>query len=261
MFKLGADPELFMKDATDAFRSAIGMIGGSKHDPRPLEIGDGFAVQEDNVAVEFNIPPADSREQFINNISRAMSFLSDEVARYGCHFVNVSSTNQFSEQDLHHPMALEFGCDPDFNAWANGKRNPRPKAQDHALRTCGGHVHIGYQFKTKQDLITFIKYCDLYLGVPAKLMDHGKERMQLYGKAGAFRWKSYGGEYRVLSNFWVFSPEYTGWVWDAMSTAMMAWQQEKVDIDAEGPMILDAINENNMEMAQALVQRHNLLMV
>ena len=46
-----------------------------------------------------------------------------------------------------------------------------------------------------------------------------------------------------------------------MSTAMMAWQQEKVDIDAEGPMILDAINENNMEMAQALVQRHNLLMV
>lgn len=261
MFKLGADPELFMKDAAEVFYSAVDTVGGTKVFPRPLDIGDGFAVQEDNVAVEFNIPPAESRQQFITNIQRAMAVLSDEVSKFNCHFVNVSATTEFPDFMLQHPNAQEFGCDPDYNAWT-GRRNPRPKAGDNRLRTCGGHVHIGHKFdRHGWDLISFIKYMDLFLGVPAKIMDHGKQRMELYGKAGAYRFKPYGGEYRVLSNFWVFEDKYTGWVWDATDKAMKAWQEKQIDIDGEGPMILEAINNNNTRMAEALIQRHNLLVV
>lgn len=258
---LGADPEVFMQDAAEAFISAIGIVDGTKQKPAQLPLGDGFAVQQDNVAVEFNIPPADSKQQFINNIQRAMSFLSDEVAKHGCHFVNVSATDKFDQLALMHPLALEFGCDPDFNAWQRGRANPRPRATNTALRSCGGHVHVGYEFQGKQDMLRFVKYLDLLLGVPAKIMDHGKERMQLYGKMGAHRPKPYGVEYRVLSNFWIFDEKYTGWVWDATHDAINRFEANSIDIDSEEPQITEAINNNNMDAVHSLVHRYNLMVV
>lgn len=260
-FKLGADPELFMQDAAGSFLSAIDLIGGSKREPRPLPIGDGFAVQEDNVAVEYNIPPSDSPEAFVNNIQRAMSYLSDEVARLGAKFVNVSATADFPEQQLMHPKAQEFGCDPDFNAWLGGKRNPRPKAANAALRSCGGHVHVGHKFANRKAVQEFTKHLDLFLSVPAQIMDHGQLRKELYGKAGAFRYKPYGMEYRSLSNFWVFSQEHTAWVWKSVDKAMNAWYNGNIDIDNEAPLILDAINNNNMQAAKSLIDKHSLLVV
>ena len=107
--------------------------------------------------------------------------------------------------ELEHPNAQTFGCDPDFNAWT-GRKNPRPKATDKNLRSCGGHVHIGYLEGKYKDLAprSIIKACDLYMGIPAVFMDNGTLRKQLYGKAGAYRQKGYGVEYRSLSNFWIF---------------------------------------------------------
>lgn len=261
-FTLGADPEVFMKDAQNSFYSAIGIIGGSKRAPRPLdELGAGFAVQEDNVAVEYNIPPADSSEKFQLYINQAMSHLSDMISKQGLHFVNVSATNEFPEWQLQDPRAQEFGCDPDFNAWDNGRRNPRPKAADQALRSCGGHVHIGYKFKSKKDVIKCIKYLDLFLLVPAQLMDDGKLRMELYGKPGAFRFKPYGAEYRSLSNFWIFDSKYQKWVWDSVEQALHAFENDTIAIDQEHDMIMDAIMNRNKHAIDALVYQHNLLVV
>ncbi len=260
MFKLGADPEIFLKDASNAFISAIGKIGGSKQFPRPLPIGDGFAVQEDNVALEYNIPPAEDARQFSNNIEMAMQFLSNEVQQYGLKFANECAVS-FPEKELMHPDALVFGCDPDFNAWKDGKINPRPKAADKSLRTCGGHVHIGYNFQNDLELIEFIKHADLFLGVPSVLMDKDDRRRELYGKRGAFRFKFYGGEYRSMSNFWVFTDDHRHWVWDSMQLAMDAWQNKKIDINSEDKSILQAINKNNKKVAQSLVDKYNLLVV
>lgn len=258
---VGADPELFMQDANGAFVSAIGRIGGSKKSPRPLPIGDGFAVQEDNVAVEYNIPPADSRDQFVNYIGKAMSFLSDEVSKLGLHFVNVSATSDWSKEDMARPEAHQFGCDPDFNAWLNGERNPRPKATDTQLRTCGGHVHVGIKLANKQQMLTAVKMMDLFLSVPACIMDHGELRKQLYGKAGAYRRKPYGFEYRSLSNFWALTPEYTGWVFDATQQAMDALQNNKINPDDDADLILSAVNNNDKGAAYALIEKHNLMVV
>lgn len=132
---LGADPELFMVDAAGGLISAIGRIGGSKDQPKELlELGKGFAVQEDNVAVEFNIPPSDSKLQFRTNINKAMSYLSDLVAQQGLMFVNLSA-KEFPAAQLDNPKALEFGCDPDFDAWNRAQPNPRPSAKNKALRS------------------------------------------------------------------------------------------------------------------------------
>ncbi len=259
-FSLGADPELFMKDADDAFMSAVGLIGGSKVDPKPLPIGPGFAVQEDNVAVEYNIPPSPTREAFVTNIHRAMDYLTHMVKAQGLKFVNVSATADFPLIQLLTPQAQEFGCDPDYDAWKAGKRNPRPKATDENLRTCGGHVHIGHKFESKDGVHDFIKYLDLYLSVPSVLQDEGQLRKQLYGKRGAFRYKPYGCEYRSLSNYWVFDPKLTGWIWDATEVAMNAWQDGSIDIDAEDQAIFEAVNNNNKQVALDLIHKHQLVM-
>ena len=60
-FTIGADPELLLLTATGLPKSAIGLIGGTKQNPKPFGIGH---VQEDNVMVEFNIPPANNRHEF-----------------------------------------------------------------------------------------------------------------------------------------------------------------------------------------------------
>lgn len=256
---LGADPELFLVDAHGAFISAIDRIGGSKEFPRPLdELGAGFAVQEDNVALEYNIPPSASKISFVNNINRAMSYLSDMVSKQGLKLSNVSAV-VFPQEQLQDPRALEFGCDPDFNAWT-GKRNPRPKATDKALRSCGGHVHIGgIDFEgNKAEMQRFIKFMDLFAGVPSIVMDNGDLRKQLYGKPGAYRPKPYGVEYRVLSNFWTLVPKYTEWVWDAVSLAADAWQNKKIDIDEDKDLILSAINDNDKSLASRLIDKYNL---
>ena len=259
-FRIGCDPELFLQDATGGLHSAIGLIGGTKQEPRPLPCGEGFAVQEDNVALEFNIPAAESKAQLQEYISRVMNTLKKEIRPYNYQFSKLSAA-LFPEEDIKHPMAMVFGCDPDFNAWTNGKRNPRPKADDHRLRSAGGHVHVGYQFKQKTDILTLTKLMDLCLAVPSVLMDQGELRKQLYGKAGAFRVKPYGMEYRTLSNFWVAQedPNYVGWVWDATAQAIQLLESNSLDVDSLEQDILNAVNNNNKETAHHLCRAHNLI--
>lgn len=252
---IGADPEVFLQDAQGGLVSAIDKIGGSKENPRPLDdLGEGFAVQEDNVALEYNIPPANSAEMFVDHIQMAMKYLQMEVARYGLQF-NTQSAAFWPKEQLLHPKALEFGCDPDFNAWDNGRRNPRPKADDHTLRSCGGHIHVGHRFKTQKDVLAFIRRMDLFLAVPSVILDEGDLRKQLYGKAGAFRFKPYGCEYRVLSNFWIFDPQLIKWVYQ---NTEMALEEQDFVIDGDKELILQAINKNDKRAAEQLIQKHDI---
>lgn len=256
-FTTGADPEVFVGDALSA-RSIIGKIGGTKDMPLALPLGDGFAVQEDNVALEFNVPPAGSRDEFIKNICAATGFLESVMRdKYNLEFLKDSAIS-FPEEELKDPKAFVFGCDPDYNAWTR-KRNEKPKAEDKTLRSCGGHVHIGYD-SSLLDSNSVIKACDLFLGVPSVLMDKGIRRKELYGKAGAFRKKPFGVEYRVLSNFWIFEPKLMGWVHDNVSRALDA-VSNNFDFDSEQENIVSAINNNDVELATMLINKYELQIV
>lgn len=262
MFKLGCDPEIFLVDAKEALVASCGLIGGTKEYPRPLvNIGEGYAIQEDNVAVEFNIPPAESKQQWLDAMEKAMAGILSEVQVQGLHFSKESAAS-FPKSQLLHPAAREFGCDPDYNAWANGNMNPKPKAEDETLRSCGGHLHIGIgKCPSKSKAIELVKLMDKHGSVPAVLMDRGWLRKKLYGKPGAFRPKPYGLEYRSLSNFWIFDAKYREWAYDITVKAVTDWENENYVGEEEGQMIQEAINNNNQNLASVLVEKHNLLVV
>lgn len=256
-YRLGADPEMFMADALGALKASCGKIGGTKENPQPMGIGDGFFIQEDNVAIEFNIPPASNAKEFVESLRKAITTISDGISNmYGYNIVNLSSAS-FPDEELKEPAAQVFGCDPDYNAWT-GKKNPRPMAKNPNLRTCGGHVHVGIDNPQSIAPWRAVKACDLYLGVPSVLMDKGEERKEMYGCAGAFRPKPYGFEYRTMSNFWVFDDRLINWVWNGVGKALHAVDAQLVDFDSEQEAILTAINNNDKTVAEQLVKKYNL---
>jgi hypothetical protein len=256
---LGCDPEAFLLDVRGQLKSSIGLVGGSKECPLPLPLGEGYAVQEDNVAIEFNIPPAEGRSQFVESINKTLKYLTTAVKdAYGFSISNLSAAS-FPSSELLSPAAQVFGCDPDFNAWTK-EPNPKPQATDKNLRSCGGHVHIGFD-KAKVATEEVIKLMDLFCGVPSVLMDKGEKRKELYGKRGAYRDKPYGCEYRTLCNFWIFKDRLIEWVWDNTSRAVHAAESRLTLSEEDCQNIEKAIDYNDKEIAAQLVKKFNLEVV
>lgn len=250
MMLVGADPELFfMQDKANKFISSIGLVGGSKEHPLPIRV-DGCAVQEDNVAVEFNIPAAADVDAFIESINFNLEYISGIAKDNGLSLALVPSA-VFDKDQLEHPAAREFGCEPDFNCWTR-KMNPRPRASNPFLRSAGGHVHVG-SAAVGLNPWEMVQAMDLFLGVPSLQYDNDTARRELYGKAGACRIKPYGAEYRTLSNFWIKDKEMMAWVFNQTHKAK-DWllAGNKLDM-ATGERIQHCINTSDMVEAKDLM--------
>jgi hypothetical protein len=212
---VGADPEVFVRDKKGRFRSAHGLVPGTK--ANPFEVNDG-AIQVDGMALEFNIKPAATREEFIHNIGSVLGQLAEAVPKYEL-VIQPTATFHGNHMKAQPKEALELGCEPDFNAYTE-QENRRPNGNVN-FRTGAGHVHVGFcegaDIKDPDHLqrcITLVKHLDAFLGVPSLLWDADQKRRRLYGAAGAFRPKSYGVEYRTLSNSWLKDPDLVGYVFD-----------------------------------------------
>jgi len=239
MITIGADPELFLVDNHKKLISAVNLIGGTKESPLPLELP-GCAVQEDNVAAEFNIPPCTSFNDFHTNIQYVLEHLKYKVKPLGLSLATKVASHTFTDDQLETWQAMVFGCEPDYNAWTN-KQNPRPSIDNPNLRSAGGHIHVG----TNLDKIEVIRSMDLHLGIESLDLDKDTERRKLYGKAGAFRPKEYGVEYRTLSNFWIWSEETIKWAWGKTNQAIkFVEEKNKIPTSIQKDIQL-AINENN----------------
>lgn len=246
-FTIGADPELFLKDKNDKLTSIVGLIGGTKR--KPLPIGNGCAIQEDNVAAEFCIPACDNEELFIQSIQYALSDINQRAQALGLTLAELTASASFDDDQLQTREALEFGCDPDYNAYTI-HTNPRPHTEDKNLRSAGGHVHIGTKLKPTQ----VIQTCDLYLGIPSLLLDNDTERRKLYGKAGAFRYKEYGVEYRTLSNFWIWKKETISWVYHQVKTVLDNVENFITSTSIDNRLkIQHCINNNDKTTAKELI--------
>ncbi len=251
-FTIGADPELFFQDTQGKLISVVGQLGGSKMNP--MDIGEGCAIQEDNVAAEFCIPPASNAKAFVQSINYALSDLRQRASDLKL-MPSTAASGLFSLDQLKTRQAMTFGCDPDFNAYT-GEYNPRPRAQDASLRSCGGHVHVG----TSNDILNVVKAMDLMLAVPSVLIDSDNRRRELYGKAGAFRPKDYGVEYRTLSNFWIWKNELIEWVYHQTQQVVSKCDSIVDAIKEDTNDIITAINTGNKHLAQGLILKHNLEM-
>ena len=88
-------------------------------------------------------------------------------------------------------------------------------------------------------------------------MDEGEQRKKMYGAAGAHRVKSYGVEYRTLSNFWIFEEKLIRWVWNNTQRALDC----SFDVSDYADDIIKAINGNDKVTAKKLVDMFELEVV
>jgi len=259
---IGADPEFFLE--TTKKKTVVpsqGRVMGTKSTPFPL--GSGFASQRDNVAAEYNIPPAISYTDFVNYIIAGKQLLLNSIDYNKRRNLQISkkSSTLMNSKHLDNEEALNFGCQPDFNAWGVCENVIDRDAVDPRFRCVGGHVHVGYILKYPDiNPLSLIRYMDLFLGVPSVLLDEDTERRKLYGKAGAYRPTSYGVEYRTLSNFWIHEPRLIRFVWEATFSAVnMARASKMIQPDSElGYNIQEAINTSDKSLAVSVLKLAHL---
>jgi len=246
--RLGTDPEILLQDSKGSPVSVIGLIRADKWNPMQIpDMAPGFTLQEDNVSIEYGIPPAASADEYVQYIQSVMQKSLEYLP--GLSFSKLSCTI-YPEEQMQHPLAYVFGCEPDFDAWT-GKVNKKPEPPHPLMRSAGGHIHV----ETTRNPLEVVRNMDLFLGVPSVLMDKGEMRKKMYGAAGAHRPKPYGVEYRTLSNFWIFEERLIRWVWDQTERSI---NNTHIDVLAEQDLILEAINNNNKQVAAALVNQYNL---
>lgn len=250
---VGADPELFVKQ-NGVFVSAHGLIKGNKANPLVVDKG---AVQVDGMALEFNINPSACDEEFYMNITTVMGILKEMTPGYEHALVPVA---QFGQEyiDSQPEEARELGCEPDYNAW-DSTENCKPN-ENLPFRTASGHVHIGWGEGMDTSDLTHITMCematkqmDFYLGLPSVLFDEDVVRRSMYGKAGAYRPKPYGAEYRTLSNAWLRSEELIRWVFNNVQVGMRELMNGNRLWEKFGD-IQDVINNSDKDKANAIIK-------
>lgn len=251
MFLLGADPEMFVRQNGN-FLSGHLFPCGTKDKPVQTKHG---AVQVDGIALEFNVKPSASRNEFITNIAKVMSDLNEIVdAHYPGAKLEAIPTAEVGQEFLDEVPEInrELGCNPDFNAWTMGQ-NESPDACL-PFRTGSGHVHVGFRSFDEtllkndahfKECARIARQLDYFLGLPSLSWDNDNQRRMLYGKAGAFRPKPYGMEYRVLSNKWVDNPKLAGFIYDQTQKAMNLLEQNFDLTDKFGLYAQSAINAGN----------------
>jgi len=222
-FKFGCDPELFVLNREGIAVTAEGLLPGTKEAPYKVMQG---AVQVDGMAAEFNIDPAETFEEFNDNIESVLAQLKKMLPK-GYKLSCVPAV-EFSEEEWAKAPenAKVLGCNPDFNAWTGSPNESPDTTSRPRLRTASGHLHIGWtegedmNEEHLRNCTDLVKQLDWYLGGWSLLQDEDKTRRLLYGKAGACRFKPYGVEYRVLSNFWIPTMTKRLHVWNRMQRAL-----------------------------------------
>lgn len=249
-YLIGADPELFVQNDAGVFINGHGLVPGNKENPH--KVADG-AVQVDGMALEFNINPAASRQEFVNNVKSVRAQLDAMVlgGRVVAAPVARFDPDYFKQQPAE---SLELGCDPDYNAWIMAPNMP-PEG-DQPFRTAAGHIHTGWT--SGEDVLDFdffmkcgeiIRHLDNTVGLWTVVQDpDSHERRSMYGRAGSFRPKPYGVEYRVPSNFWVDSCP--GEMYDQVMSAMNQYDNGNV-LDNEE--VVDIINNSDTQAAEELL--------
>jgi hypothetical protein len=247
-FSVGADPEAFMgmKEGTEIkFVSAHNAVPGTKEKPFLVDKG---AVQVDGMALEFNIDPAYSFEEFKGNLDTVQNTLKGMIGDH----VFLEDASVFFNEDFTKDIPdlnLMLGCSSDYNGWTMGE-NPSPDATE-MMRTAGGHIHIG-GFPTDSPFATehfslcakLARTLDETLGVYSILWDKDDKRRSMYGQAGSFRPKSYGMEYRTLSNKWIFNEKLVRFVYDSIEEALNKMFEKNYEPQS---YIRDIINNSNRE--------------
>lgn len=222
--QVGADIEVFLyNEVEERIVPCVGIIDGTKDKPfRPEDMPRGYALQEDNVMLEYNIPPARSTDTLCERFTTARQMLTNHIPKD--HSYIVQPEHKFLVKQLTSPQAQMIGCEPDFNAYAGGEQRTYEGTLGQ-YRSCGGHIHLGGNFNCP-DFVAAL-FADLCLGIYAGMGPKASNnRTEWYGQPGIFRPKPYGIEYRTPDNQWTKNRDttYNVAVW---SIRLVQWLTRK----------------------------------
>ena len=154
-------------------------------------------VYPDNVLLEMNADPT-TLDDFEGAINTSLNDLYTLLNEQGLYTVIGQTSAHYPKDQLCDPKAHVIGCEPFSVCTMLGVNLSPPKYQDQ-WRFAGGHVHLAYD----KNLVP-THYLIALLDKELKGSDvKDVRRDAFYGQPGAYREKSYGVEYRSLSNAWM----------------------------------------------------------
>lgn len=258
---IGFDAEVFLKDpSTNKIVSAIPYINGTKHTPMALPSG-GF-MHHDNVLAEIGAPPSTSSERFVRYVNQALVDLETHISEYGLTYV-ITSAETLESEYLMDSQAQEFGCEAEYCIYGKKGRTIQLSSSDLGnIRTAGGHIHMSLPSRSIQHISRCVYICDALLGLYSVMNSpNGLNRRKFYGKAGSFRPKPYGLEYRVPDNFWLASDTYMYNIHKiakyiaTLNTKNLNSAIKSVNALMDyGESLQDIINTNNIKKAKSYFQ-------
>lgn len=280
---VGTDPEFMIYNKDGRLTSAITILPENGKNNK-VKIGAknlGGYIFYDNVQLEVNINPAYSASELIANLRSLFYEIKQRI--YPNTFVPQASAT-FPEDQLQHPDAKVFGCDPEFDAYAL-EIVKAPTSKD-GFRSAGGHIHLGQTAGTSPlnlplgpdsdstdrdwGRISTIRMMDLIVGLPGVILDKdptSKARRKLYGSPGYHRTKEYGVEYRSMGNDWLSNPKKVDLVFNLSCRAALSvleghyrdmWPDNTNSEKCKYPVkkVCQAIRESNVELAKELVEKY-----
>lgn len=225
---IGADIEFFLRRRIDNSLVEASEVLRIPEGKDKIECKFGH-IHVDGIAAEICPNQSTKANVFTNNvlglITKLESICGDD------YFVSRESSVSFDE-DFYSTLSPEtrvLGCNVDYDAYT---LEPNKRPDDRLERFAGGHIHVSWESPTLpksfdvtnkvhlKTCSTFVQTLDLTLGLYSVLWEKDfKNRRSMYGKSGSFRPKSYGVEYRVLDNSWVFNTNSIMFVFETVMTS------------------------------------------
>ena len=211
--KVGSDPEFGIVDQNGKALPSFMFIDGTKNNPEQFE--DGFYLLKDNLLIEGNIPPASSKEEFIESMEFLKLIANTVLAPKEAKLIHVDSL-EYSRPDTMTEDGQLFGCASFDHAYSeSAMQAPRNETNN---RHIGLHIHMSYDINTKkydQEDINYVlaKAFDYFLTIPSDKIHYCEDRRKSYGIYGSFRHTRYGLECRQLGGFFG-QKQYLGWIYD-----------------------------------------------
>lgn len=243
-YLIGSDPEIFLKDMRGEIASAIGLFKGTKEKPR--NIGNNCSVQEDNILVEFNIPPAKSMAAFLDSINYAKTYIETILIPLDLK-LHYSSSERVNESVLKKDeQAMLFGCSPSYNVVSNGMSIANIDfltESEKLIRSSGFHIHIGYDNPNEEFSARLVLCFELFVTLSLLHLDHDLyNRRLLYGLIGDCRMKSYGVECRSLGGYFLKNDESIKKVWRGVKRAIKFAETSRLETSVIRDMVLECLD-------------------
>ena len=245
-FLLGSDPEAFIVNtATKQPVSSRRFTTGTKVNPE--DMGGGYALLNDNILIEGNVPPAATKEEFVANMTQLWDMMDGRAKQRLAHLEN-HDCMAISDAVMQTPEAKEFGCSSFRDAWNENIEIETPQLNGN-MRPAGCHIHIGLDDASESLKMAVVRAFDLFVTLPAiEISGMNYRTSNLYGILGACRIKSYGVEARSLGGQF-FNPQYFGWIYDCAEMAInFAYHNEEILVNL--PSITTYIGEDRVAIVK-----------